>query len=793
MNSLKKGKRMNKSLKGLALIGALVVGSAQATEFRSPWIAEQGPLRYNFEKLNKDKFNFNAWTAFHMKEAHKAFMKHGTDTKPMAELIFGASEFTLADAMPGGQVPFGVEEYSPYLRLSKITPQVEYMEYGVTVGARWDYPVWKEKGRIGIRASVPFRRIEMERKDFSDKNADPSTEFVASEVISINRNSPRFDIDIAGAAETVTNSLPKAANDAGNEQAAVDAVLNTAAGTSGKTDAVNKVWLQLTSGATNVTKAANTFDTSKNAGVVADISPVKTIDAKIGEIIATTNDNTGVTLAQGYDATLAQVAAARIAKIAVAGNMDKAAIVAQLKNTNATTGANVLLNAVANRGDRAVDTLATDIVCSAYRLDFVQSLENSSHQSAVQFVPVATDGDKKHVYMFGNDVCLPDAQRNRATVAITKADDAAAMRVDGYVAWMAGPDGHNPQYWIEPTTTNISKASTDLSQLPEKQTLATFQTGNSYDIDFKAQKANAAQAWITFRRAADSADPDRFARQPSNDPGVGSTIARNIENLMRIYKENPYQFLNRKDYDFDTQIRSGLGDIPVELFYEHTFNKEWMGELMVGVKFPTGGDKDQYANPYKAILGNGEHFELLVGGLVAWQPIKWMNIKVDGRVSFVLEDTENRMAAFGALNGTTSPVATIKNVGPMVKADVDWTYFTAHIDFTFFHPKNSDIRTSVGYEFYYKTEDHLTFKEKTMTSWLGGIWNDTTKQYDDNPQPLSNALARKNTESIAHKFRGETSLQINKYFELYAGAATTFAGKNLFADRDAHLGFNIRF
>ena len=94
---------MNKNLVKVALLGALAVGSAYATEMRTPWISTDGPLRYTFEKLNKNKSNINLWSATHMKEAHKAFLKHGTDTKDLAALIFNKQSFTIEEALPDAE------------------------------------------------------------------------------------------------------------------------------------------------------------------------------------------------------------------------------------------------------------------------------------------------------------------------------------------------------------------------------------------------------------------------------------------------------------------------------------------------------------------------------------------------------------------------------------------------------------------------------------------------------------------------------------------------------------------
>src|SRR5579862_3075922 len=160
---------MNRNLKALSLLGALVVNSAFATEWRTPWISERGPLRYTFEKLHNEegKSNLNYWSVLHAKGANKAFGNNG-DTTPITTLIFNKSDFSLNEIFPNSDVPLNTENFNPFLRTVKIHPRVAYFETGATFGGRWDYPVYKDKGRIGIRGTVPVRSIEIERKDFDD-------------------------------------------------------------------------------------------------------------------------------------------------------------------------------------------------------------------------------------------------------------------------------------------------------------------------------------------------------------------------------------------------------------------------------------------------------------------------------------------------------------------------------------------------------------------------------------------------------------------------------------------------
>ena len=292
-----------------------------------------------------------------------------------------------------------------------------------------------------------------------------------------------------------------------------------------------------------------------------------------------------------------------------------------------------------------------------------------------------------------------------------------------------------------------------------------------------ALASQLANTWLIFRYDEASTEGDKIAQE------TAMNIARNIYSRAQGLRETAADFLAANGIDLDSQIRSGLGDMDLDLFYEHSFSKRLIGELMLGFRFPTGGKASLCASPYAPALGNNGHFEIKIGGDIAWKIASWVNLKFDTYYSFVLKNTEKRMAAFQG--------ATIKNFGPCVNADVDWGYYVGRLDFTFFHPKTSDIRSSLGYEFYYKTKDKICFNNRLQQTFLGQQFVDGVLVA--NLQPLDSCLASKNTESIGHKVRAETSCQINTWFEILAGGTVTFAGQNVFADSDAHAGFNILF
>ena len=601
---------MNKTLKALLLLALAAGSTAFASEYRTPWLSERGPLRHTFKKLHKKRYNANMWSLAYCKEAHKAFLSHGTKSEVLTELLFNDEDFTLNQIFPNSQVPVDSENYNVFMKLSKIKPRANYFEYGVNLGGRIDFPVWENKGRIGLRTTIPFRKIEIERKDITPVE-DP----------------------LCGLVQT---------------------------------------------GVVNTTRLVNGAEEGMPANIVA-------VNAK------------------------------------------------------------------------------------AYRLDLVQALQNGSGESAVQALNPANGSFK----IFGQKVALGAGLGHVGLVpGKDKAENVAFMFHDGTGTAVKPANG---EYTV---IGNVGAAPVATGAV------ATFDQLIDYNALFGNFTSAAAQDfaskhWLVFRRASDSKQSERITTAEAQVANAS------IEAALANACEGPYDFMSANNFEFESQKRSGLGDIDLDLFYEHTFCKDWMGELMVGVRFPTGSGDESYGNPYKVNLGNGEHFEIKIGAGLAWQPFRCMNAKLDMYYSFVLEGTEERTAVFAG--------SKIKGIGPKADADVDWGYFVGRLDLNFFHPKTDRISSTLGYEFYYKTHDHISFKQAKMESWLGGKYNPVTKVFDKNEQPLSNELARKNTESISHKVRSESSFRLHRYLDMFWGGSFVFAGQNAFRDMDCHAGFNCRF
>lgn len=629
---------MNNKIARLVALAALAVWGANATEMRSPYLSERGPLRYTFEKDDPDRYSLSIYSGLYSKNANKAFMKHGTNTHALSALFFNKADFDTKEFLPDSDMPIDSEYYNPFIKLGKMQPRITYYEEGVNLGGRFEYPIYKDKGRIGVRANIPFKTIEIERENFSDKYEDPIRHYRLDSVI-----------DIGGVVTAVRSY---------------------------RFDFINEMWY---------------------------IDPVGKREPAVA-----------------YGST---------------GGTDQVRIFG-----NQVQAKDLSVNKQISTGDSAGKAISVGLI---------------QHDNPdTRPVHYATDGP---------------------FLGFNAKDD-----VDWDLAPVAPATQRGPSYWINKDHVDTRFAANQGWDAAKEISFFTAKDPSNVAVDYSTLTPDPdwlKTKWTVFGYdtgvAASSAD----------------TILKGADSWTRQFSDNPYYWFTGRSFEFETDRRTGFGDIDLDLFYEHTFSDEWVGEVMLGLRFPTGSNDDYYGNPYRVHLGNGEHWEIKFGGMIAWMPLDWMNVKLDARYAVAIEATEQRCAGFKG--------ATIKNIGPQVAADMDWQYFIANLDFTFFHPKTDDLSTVIGYEFYYKTKDDVTQKVKQKESWLGKKWAQVGAAgaygWRDNPKDLDDSVLAMNTQSISHKVRSETSYRFSDWFELYGGGAFVFAGKNIPREGELHGGCNVRF
>lgn len=234
---------------------------------------------------------------------------------------------------------------------------------------------------------------------------------------------------------------------------------------------------------------------------------------------------------------------------------------------------------------------------------------------------------------------------------------------------------------------------------------------------------------------------------------------------------NVYEWLHDRGYDFESNRRVGLGDIDVDLYYEHMLSDRLTMELSAKVKLPTATGNDYAGNPYRAHLGNGEHLEVGGGVRFGGEVFSWLHLNLDGNYMFALEGKEHRCAApTGSL---------VRNIGPVADAEVSWSTVVANADFTVVHPQTNDLTLTAGYQFMYKDQDKINYKLASVNSWLGKTYDATAADYTvANTMTIDGKLLARNTERYAHRAKANMTYHFSDWFAMSLGGAFTFAGQN---------------
>ena len=259
---------------------------------------------------------------------------------------------------------------------------------------------------------------------------------------------------------------------------------------------------------------------------------------------------------------------------------------------------------------------------------------------------------------------------------------------------------------------------------------------------------------------------------------------RTLTDLSSQVTENAFEWLSDRGYNLEGSYNAGFGDTVLDFFYEHALSDKCYGEIFVGAVLPTAQESQDYSTPYRAQLGNNKHYEARVGASLAGQPFSALNIKAEAVYSCVIPREERMCAAFKG--------ARVKNVGPLVKAEVGWNYYVARVEATIFHLKARAISNMVGYEFYYKDRDALHFPRNNLSTWQGRTF-DIDGSPLRNEYPLDATVATQNTDAMAHRCKFETSFRITNQCEFCLGFGYTFAGKNVPQAVDGSLVLNVVF
>jgi len=224
-------------------------------------------------------------------------------------------------------------------------------------------------------------------------------------------------------------------------------------------------------------------------------------------------------------------------------------------------------------------------------------------------------------------------------------------------------------------------------------------------------------------------------------------------------------------FGFFQQRIFGLGNLAMETYVGYHTDR-WFLDLDLGGKLPT----DKIVHNINVTTGNYNHFEFRVGPDFGWRPIEWFALTLDATYNHVFKAKERRqitaVGSAGRLIGT-----------PFTDATNHWGYFWGHVGLNFFHPDCCDLGIMLQYELYARTKDHVRFCTSTFTSV--GENGPVTVELDD-------SLINANTNTLAHKVRGEVFYRICGA-ELFAAASYVIAGRFAYQETEWHLGFKMYF
>lgn len=106
--------------------------------------------------------------AYHRESSDAFLNKNTTDLEPLAGPMFGQASFTLNEAYPNSTVPSSQLLTNPLLNVAEVSPKISYNENGAYWGFAVDKQICDSCWRVGLRGTLPVRRISVELDDCCD-------------------------------------------------------------------------------------------------------------------------------------------------------------------------------------------------------------------------------------------------------------------------------------------------------------------------------------------------------------------------------------------------------------------------------------------------------------------------------------------------------------------------------------------------------------------------------------------------------------------------------------------------
>lgn len=153
-----------KRYKILSLL-ALSCGYVQARQILTTLPAYYAPYHYRLARYDDDckDWYFDIQGTGYYRSADQAFSDcDGTCKVPFSTLLFGASDFTLAQAFAESEVGTALAT-NPFVTISTLTPRFDYNEHGAVfgfdVGGKFSC---EKRWHAGFRARLPIREINVQ-------------------------------------------------------------------------------------------------------------------------------------------------------------------------------------------------------------------------------------------------------------------------------------------------------------------------------------------------------------------------------------------------------------------------------------------------------------------------------------------------------------------------------------------------------------------------------------------------------------------------------------------------------
>lgn len=400
-----------------------------------------------------------------------------------------------------------------------------------------------------------------------------------------------------------------------------------------------------------------------------------------------------------------------------------------------------------------VDGIVSSNTVFSARLDFLSALPGTPESLVIYSDPDASGHlSIAHIDSTGNIPTGGPVANNMPPVAVIARTDSSL------------PTG---QPWGNVNTSITGVVAADGSGLADNQR-GRFASDNNY-APLAVDISHQSKLFIvpTINNVALPGDPIAQTNSGANQ------ILNAIQSSIGALDSSVVSFIQEQKLDFCAGRSKGLGDVDIELFGGYVWGCErrvWT-DLLLGARLPTADRLCDCTKILKQPLGNNGHVEVRTGAQIGYDALSWLKFNITGRYSWVLKRSETIAAPFTG--------ATIKNIGPCVKADISWNYFIGDFDITL--SASDCCGCDIGYEFYYKSCDKISLCARTATDFALRP-----------EQPLDARVAARCTKVLAHKIRAEFFMATG-VCELFSGFEQVVAGSNTLRDTDWYAGLRVRF